>query len=384
MYWWVFPEWKFVRNDIYPKEIDFLISTSYGPGRYDKNYEEQGSDYPFAYVRWTENRNIAEFLRLIKTGAIDITSMISSVFPFDKSSEAFSSMKSKERPLIVLLEYSPAESITERKIITGTKIIRSQNTPKNGKIRVGLVGTGNFARNVHIPNLAKLKDKYEIRAVLSHKGYDAKLIAQQNNASYSSTEINDLLKDDQLDLVIISTRHDSHADLALQFLKAGKNVFVEKPLAIKKPELEAIEEFYDNNTNNNPPLLMVGFNRRFSPYAREIKKYTDKRINPLFIRYRMNAGYLPPDHWVFNQGGRIIGEACHIIDLMSYFTGSEIISVSGQSLHPKTEYYSKSDNKTFSIEYKDGSVATIDYFSNGNPALSKEYMEIHFDGNRLF
>ena len=280
--------------------------------------------------------------------------------------------------MIVLLEYPPVNTGIEKRNSTETKVLQIKKSSGRDVIRVGLVGTGNFARNVHIPNLTKLKDKFEIRAVLSHKGYDAQLIARQNNAAYSSTEIDDLLKDDQLDLAVISTRHDSHAELALKFLHAGKHVFVEKPLAINHTELEAIEEFY-NNKPDNPPLLMVGFNRRFSPYAREIKKHTDKRINPLFIRYRMNAGYLSSDHWIFKQGGRIIGEACHIIDLMNFLTGSEIATVSGQSLHPKTEYFSKSDNKTFTISYKDGSLASIDYFSNGNNTLPKEYMEIHFD-----
>jgi predicted dehydrogenase len=178
---------------------------------------------------------------------------------------------------------------------------------------------------------------------------------------------------------MITTRHDSHGSLVLEALNAGKHVFVEKPLAITKEEVMAIEQFYKSGESANIPLLMVGFNRRFSKYAGEIKKHTDARINPLFIRYRMNAGYLPADHWVFSAGGRIIGEGCHLIDLMKYLVGHDLVSLSCQSLNPATNYFSSGDNKSFCLKYQDGSIASIDYFSNGNQGIPKEYMEIHFD-----
>jgi predicted dehydrogenase len=371
------------RQDIYPDEIDFLISTSYGPGRYDKHYEEQGNDYPYAYVRWTENRNIQEFLRLIQNHSVNIKPIIDNIFPIENATEAFGSLaKAGSRPLIVLLKYDIPEGLLQLVPIRTISNEQSVNKIDKGKkINVALVGTGSFLKNVHLPNIRSLSDKYRIHAVMSHKGYDSKIIAEQNGGSYSTTEFDQILNDKEVDLVFISTRHKSHAELVLKALKSGKNVFVEKPLAISTEQLQPIIDFYKESTN--PPTLMVGFNRRFSPYAKEVKKHVSQRINPLFIRYRMNAGYLKADHWVFSEGGRIIGEACHIIDLILYLIGSPIHEVTVTSLTPKTDYFSTDDNKTITLKFKDGSVATIDYFSSGNSKLSKEFMEVHFDNKSI-
>jgi predicted dehydrogenase len=177
---------------------------------------------------------------------------------------------------------------------------------------------------------------------------------------------------------MICTRHDSHASLALKALQAGKHVFVEKPMATSQNDIDKIKKFYQSGTGDKP-LLMVGFNRRFSSYAAEIKSLADKRVNPLFIRYRMNAGYIPLDHWVHENGGRIVGEACHIIDLMTFLTGSMVNQIHVENISPVTNHISHKDNKTFILKYIDGSVATIDYIAVGNTGCSKEYMEIHFD-----
>jgi predicted dehydrogenase/threonine dehydrogenase-like Zn-dependent dehydrogenase len=371
------------RQDIYPDEIDFLISTSYGPGRYDKHYEEQGNDYPYAYVRWTENRNIQEFLRLIQNHSVNVKSIIDNVFPIENATEAFGSLaNSSAKPLIVLLKYAVPEGLLQQEPIRTLSTAHQAKKVEKGKsINVAVVGTGSFFKNVHLPNLNSLGDKFRIHAVMSHKGYDGKIIAEQNNGSYFTTEYDKVLSDKDVDLVFISTRHKSHAELVLQALKAGKNVFVEKPLAISPEQLQPIIDFYKEN--NNAPMLMVGFNRRFSAYAQEIKKHIAKRVNPLFIRYRMNAGYLKEDHWVFNEGGRIVGEACHIIDLMQYLTGSPIAEISVTSVTPKTKYFSTNDNKSFTLKFEDGSVASIDYFSSGNSKLSKEFMEVHFDNKSI-
>ncbi len=240
---------------------------------------------------------------------------------------------------------------------------------------------GSFFKNVHLPNLQSLKEKFNIYAVMSHKGYDAKIIAEQNGASYSTTDYQKILADPKVDLVFICTRHESHGYMTLQALEAGKNVFVEKPLAINRDEIEAIETFFKET--KNPPQLMVGYNRRYSKISREIKKVLDSRINPVFIRYRMNAGYLNPDHWIFNEGGRIVGEACHIIDLMQYLIGAAIIELTTSELTPKTGNFTSADNKSFTLKFQDGSLATIDYFSCGNNKLSKEYMEVHFDNKSI-
>jgi predicted dehydrogenase len=370
------------RQDIYTDEIDFLISTSYGPGRYDKNYEELGNDYPYAYVRWTEQRNMKEFLSLVSRKLLDVNKMTDRVFSIDKSGEAFEFLSSdKSKPLVVLLEYPQDEAEADTTILVRTPEIAGNTKSGNVLINVAVVGVGSFFKNVHLPNLQSLKEKFNIYAVMSHKGYDAKIIAEQNGASYSTTDYQKILADPTVDLVFICTRHKSHGLLTLQALEAGKNVFVEKPLATKMEEITAFQEFFRNTVS--PPLLMVGFNRRYSKISREIHNAVKNRNNPLIIRYRMNAGYLKPDHWVFAEGGRIVGEACHIIDLMQYLVGYPIIELTTSELTPQTGVYTSADNKSFTLKFLDGSLATIDYFSCGSNELSKEFMEVHFDNKSI-
>ncbi|HHJ10531.1 MAG TPA: oxidoreductase, partial [Bacteroidetes bacterium] len=368
------------RQDIYQKEIDFLISTSYGPGRYDRNYELKGIDYPYHFVRWTERRNFSEYLRLLQKRTIDLSPLISKVFSVENITKAFQSLENDSpKPLMVILDYGKPDNDFLRKSQHPQRVIHFHHkTVKNNIVRVAIVGTGSFATHMHLPNLFSLKNKFLIRAVVDNKGHKAKAVAEQYGAHYATTDFNEVLNDAETDLVLICTRHDNHGALTLQALQYGKHVFVEKPLATKTDEVEAIEQFY-NNPEKDKPLLMVGFNRRFSRYAREIKKYTDKRINPLFIHYRMNAGYIPADHWVHENGGRIVGEACHIIDLMSFFTGSPVTTLHVETLSPTTGKYQSSDNKSIILKYQDGSVATIEYFAVGSRELPKEYMEIHYD-----
>lgn len=363
------------RADIYKKELDFMISTSYGPGRYDNNYEEKGLDYPFAYVRWTENRNMQEYLRLIAEEKVKIEPLITAKYSIDKVTEAYESLEVQgDKPIIVLLDYPQEINEVEKDF----KLTLKQSNSNTQIVNVGMIGVGSFATGMHLPNLMSLKDKFNVKAVMSRDGFKAKKVAEQFGVDYATTSYNEILQDPSIDLVIISTQHDSHGKLVLESLKAGKNTFVEKPLCVKEDELNEIESFY-NDSNGEKPMLMVGFNRRFSKYAEEIKTHTDKRINPLFITYRMNAGYIPLDHWVHESGGRIVGEGCHIIDLMTYFTGSKIKSISYESLNPANDKISSSDNKSIVLSYEDGSVAVVNYFAVGSKSLSKEYMEIHFD-----
>lgn len=364
------------RGDIYKKELDFMISTSYGPGRYDDNYEEKGLDYPFSYVRWTENRNMQEYLRLVAEGKVQIEPLISAKYPIEQVTEAYQSLEDKEsKPIIVLLEYA---NNTEEKPSDSKLIFKSTNVDAK-IINVGMIGVGSFATGMHLPNLKSLKDKYHVKAVMSRDGFKAKKIAEQFGVDYATTDYNEILNDKDIDLVIISTRHDSHGELVLKSLQAGKHTFVEKPLCVTEAELEQIENFFKENKQVEKPMLMVGFNRRFSKYAQEIKKHTSKRINPLFITYRMNAGYIPLDHWVHESGGRIVGEACHIIDLMNFFTESSIKTISCESINPNNDKISATDNKSIVLSYEDGSVAVVNYFAVGSKSLSKEYMEVHFD-----
>ncbi|MGB7568046.1 MAG: bi-domain-containing oxidoreductase, partial [Chitinivibrionales bacterium] len=368
------------REDIYQKEIDFQISTSYGPGRYDKDYELKGIDYPYAYVRWTENRNMSEYLRMIDTGCINLDKLINAVYPAKEMTAAFESLRNSDnRPIIVLLDFGvpvlkemwPGSS--ERTIQINQPVIS-----RKGIINVALIGAGGFATGMHLPNLANMADKYKLVAVMDQNGHTAKSVATRFGAQYATTDFSEIINDNGINLLLIATRHNSHASLTLQGLNAGKHVFVEKPLAINRDELDAIEQFYKNK-NSAYPVLMVGFNRRFSKYSQEIKRHIDKRINPLFIHYRMNAGYVPLNHWIHEDGGRIIGEGCHIIDLMGFFVGCSIKNLSFESLEPQTNKFSSSDNKSIILKYQDGSIATIEYFAVGNKNISKEYLEIHFD-----
>ncbi len=367
------------RADIYTKELDFIISTSYGPGRYDRLYEEKGIDYPYAYVRWTENRNMTEYLRLVATKQIDLCDMIYKTFPISEVTEAFSSLQADNKPLMVVLDYESNEQdcYNKRKVILQTH----GNSLKNDIVRVALIGAGGFATAMHLPNMEKLGDKYKLRAVMSRKGHQAKAVAKQFGADYATTDYEEILNDEDLDLILVATRHDSHASLTLQGLQSGKHVFVEKPLATNLTELDLIKDFY--HTTESPPSLFVGFNRRFSNYSKEIKKHTDKRINPLLIHYRMNAGFIPLDHWVHENGGRIVGEGCHIIDLMTFFIGEKITSINSENINSTKGRYSPQDNISINLKYEDGSVASIQYFSVGSKKMPKECMEVHFDGKSL-
>ena len=366
---------RFSREEMYKKELDLLISTSYGPGRYDEGYEQKGLLYPYAYVRWTETRNMEEYLRLIAEKEINIKALIEKEYAIEKAPEAYESLcVPGSKPLIVLLKYNQTK---EAQISRRINFV-PQPIKKEGIINIALIGAGGFAKEVHLPNLMKLKHLYNLSAIASRTGSNAKSMAQRFGAAYTTTDYQDVLKDKDVDAVIIATRHNLHAKIATEALKAGKAVLLEKPMALNQEELDALVE----TIQKTKLPFMVGFNRRFSPYAQEIKKHISKRINPMIINYRMNAGYIPLDHWVHSEegGGRIIGEACHIFDLFNFFTDSEVESVSVDRITPKTAQYSSEDNAVITLKYKDGSVCSLTYTALGNSEYLKEHCEVYFDG----
>lgn len=366
---------KYKREDMYEKELDFIISTSYGPGRYDPIYEEKCIDYPYAYVRWTENRNMEEYLKLLSQKKINLQLLIERTYNVDEAAKAYEELKTSEnKPLIVLLEYNKENSNNiERKVYINSKLLKI-----NEKINVAVIGGGGFAKSMHLPNLKKLCDIYNIYAIMSRTGTNAKAIAEQYGARYITTDYNEILNDDDVDMVMICTRHNLHADMSIEAMKNGKAVFVEKPMALSEKEMERVLEVIDEN---GIPY-MVGFNRRFSKYALEAKKHIKNRINPMVINYQMNAGYIPLEHWVNTEegGGRIIGEGCHIFDLFNYFTDSKILSVSVDSINPKTKDISYRDNIVVTLKYEDGSLCTLTYTSLGNNDYPKEFCQIYCDG----
>ena len=370
------------RADIYAKELDFLVSTSYGPGRYDASYEEGGLDYPIGYVRWTENRNMAAYLDLLATKRIDIAPLISSTAPLEKAPEAFKSLESgDQRPMIVLLSYPEApDAPIRRRIDITTKIPSS-----TGKVCLAIAGAGNFVKNLHLPNLEKLSDLYQLRAVMSRTGHNAQSTAKQFSADYATTDYAEVLGDADIDAVLIGTPHNVHSEMVLAALQAGKHVLVEKPLAQSQSELDAISAFYEERSETETPLLLTGFNRRFSPHARKIERILAKRTNPAILNYRMNAGHIPINHWVHGPmgGGRNIGEACHIYDLFTYLTGSRIVDVSAKSIQPTTGFYRADDNFVATLTFDCGSIATLTYTALGDSSYPKERMDVFCDG-RVF
>jgi len=362
------------REDMYKKELDFYISTSYGPGRYDSNYEEKGMDYPYHYVRWTENRNMQEYLKMLSEGKIKLNNIIEKVYKIEEVTRAYQEFEKEEnKPLIVLLKY---EQHVENKINMRVEI-NSQFKLKTNKIKVALIGAGSFAKGMHLPNLEKLNNFYDIYTIMSRTGSNATSIARQYKAKYATTNYQEILDDPNVDMVMICTRHNLHAKYSIEAMKKGKAVFVEKPMALNKKEME---EVFRTIQETGVPFL-VGFNRRFSKYAVEIKKHIKERINPMIINYRMNAGYIPLNHWVHNEegGGRMIGEGCHIFDLFNYFVDSEIDSISVNSINPKTENISSRDNVIVTLKYKEGSICTLTYTALGGKSYPKESLEIYFD-----
>lgn len=365
------------RAPFYEKEIDFLISCSYGPGRYDPLYEEKGLDYPYAYVRWTEKRNMEEYLRLVAERKVNFKALIDKEYPVDQAHLAYEQLSTLEdKPIGVLLSYGIGESVNENKF--SNKVVFKKIQTDTGKINVAVVGAGSFANAMHLPNLKQLNNIYHIRAVSGRTASRVKNIAKQYQADYCATDYEEILKDDKVDMVLISTRHNLHAEMASKAAKAGKAVFLEKPMALNKEELNELVAVLEET---KVPFT-VGFNRRFSLLARKIKEITEKRINPMIINYRMNAGFIPKEHWCYTEegGGRNIGEACHIYDLFNFFTESKIKEISAHSISPQTEQYSRNDNFIATISYEDGSVCNLTYTALGSKDLSKEKMDIYFDG----
>lgn len=370
------------RSPFYEKEIDFLISTSYGPGRYDQNYEHRGLDYPYAYVRWTENRNMQEYLRLIAGGSLQVGPLFEQEYPVHEAVKAYEALLgAQERPLGVLLSYPEFQEGKASRVYSPVVALH-QSTKSKDKIGAALVGAGSFARAVHLPNLRRLAEKYELRTVVDANGMSAKTAAEQYGAARAATSFEEVLNDEAVDLVMICTRHHLHARLALQALRAGKHVFVEKPLALTQAELCEIEQFYVQEQASPLPLLLTGFNRRFSPYLKKMRAAADQRQDPLVLNYRLNAGYIPLDSWVHGEegGGRNLGEACHIYDLFTCLTGSEAVRVETQTLKPGRAFYSPRDNFVTTISFSDGSVASLTYTALGSPAFPKEQFEMYCGG----
>ena len=358
------------RNEYYKKELELKLSMAYGPGRYDPKYEEQGIDYPFAHVRWTEQRNFEAFLDLVEEGKITPSEMVTHQYEFERALSAYDLLegKVKEDYLGILLNYKEGVELKSELV----KI--SDTAVKSDALNVGLIGAGNFTKSVIIPNLKKAGNSNFV-GLCTATGVSAHSTGNKHDFKYITTDYQELLKSNEINTVFITTRHNDHGEKVLNSLKAGKNVFVEKPLAIYENELEEIKTFYQNLEKK--PVLQVGYNRRFAPLVQEMKKVVGNL--PMSINYRVNAGVIPKDVWVQDPevgGGRILGEACHFIDTCTFLTGSIPESVFASCVTKDDQSIPDEDNVSIIIKYKNGSTAVINYYAFGNGQLPKEYIEL--------
>ena len=362
------------RNEFYYKELELVVSKSYGPGRYDKQYEVLGNDYPIEYVRWTENRNFEAFLKLLSQGQISIQGLITNEIDFEESPEVYNSFNSEEKPLSVLIRY---DLKSEPKIQFEKNDIVPEN---NQKIKVGVIGAGNFASTTIIPLLKELRKSCQVLGIASSGGLSSETLAKNFKIKNKYSTEDEIFESDEIDAVFVLTQHFNHADLVIKAINAGKAVYVEKPLAIDVDSITRIEEAMYNAED---PKIFLGFNRRFSGASQFIKEKLN--IYPAnAINFRFSVPKLERDHWTNIKeigGGRIVGEAIHAIDLGTYFFESLPQSISSYSPINKDsgEVY---DNQVFiNINYANGSHAAIQYFSDTNDNLSKERLEIHGNDN---
>ncbi len=358
------------RDDFYKKELSFQVSCSYGAGRYDEEYEQKGHDYPLPYVRWTEKRNFQAILNTISNGGLDVKSLITEVVELENYEEIYGDMR-KRGSIASILKYPERTNETSVVAIEGKSM-----APSKGKI--GIIGAGNYTSSTVVPCLTKAGAK--IKYIASAGGLNAKVLAKKAGAEMATSDYHEILKDQEVDMVIVTTRHNLHAKMVLESLQAGKSVFVEKPLCLNPDELKQIENAYQLAGKN--VTLTVGFNRRFSPFALKLKKMVGD--GPKNIVATMNAGFIPPEMWVHDLeigGGRIIGEACHFIDLCSYLAGSKVKAVCMNAMGENPQ--DNTDNATIMLKYENGTNAVINYFANGSKAYQKERIEV-FSQERVF
>ena len=357
------------RAEFYEKELTFQVSCSYGPGRYDHNYEQKGIDYPLQFVRWTEKRNFEAILHSISSRQLHVKDLVTEVVPLDAYQKIYGEI-GQTGSIASILEYPEKTQNLKNTVILSEKIF----TGRKGV--VGIIGSGNFTKMTMLP---MMKDSgAHFKYIASKGGVTSTSLAKKFGFTHSTTDYQEILNDTDVDLVMITTRHNLHASMVMEVLKQNKHVFVEKPLVVNKEELNELIKV----ANLSSGSITVGFNRRFSPHALRIRQHIG--TGPMNIIATMNAGFIPPDIWVQDLkvgGGRIIGEACHLIDLCSYFTGAKVISVcmNAMGLNPSEN----TDNASILLKFEDGSNAVINYFANGSKMYSKERVEIYSQGRTI-
>lgn len=377
------------RDLYYRRELSLQVSMSYGPGRYDAEYEERGRDYPFSYVRWTEGRNLEAFLEQIERGAVNVERLTTHRFPVHDGARAYQLITGAtgEPYLGVLIEYDAAREV-ERRVELKTVAAREASSAEGdggasappSSVRVGLIGAGGYAGGMLLPQFKAACAEFE--TIASASGVSALNVGRQFGFASCVAGADEALGDPRVNLYVIATRHDTHASLARRALESGRHVFVEKPLALNEQELCEVVEAARSSRGR----LMVGFNRRFSPLALKAKEFFAGRAWPLSIVYRVNAGRLPREHWTYDEregGGRIVGEACHFIDLMQFWTGAPVTRVYAESVSTRSQHIANEDSVMVTLRFADGSNAGLAYLAEGDKSLAKERVEI-FGGGRAF
>lgn len=360
------------RRDYYEKEIDLRLSRSYGPGRYDPLYEEGGVDYPIGYVRWTENRNMEAFLDLIAARQMNVERFITHRYAIENAMEAYSLLDGKEPYIGIMLQYA-----YEKPQATTVHVIPAPMRITSHEVRFGIIGAGQFAQGILLPKLKSIEG-VRIKAVATGQGITARRVAEKYEADFCTSDYQEILARPEIDAVLIATRHHLHASMVIDALKAGKHVFVEKPLALTPEALQAIQEAYQESL-----VLMTGFNRRFSPLAEAIRQTQGGQ--PMVMNYRVNAGAIPATSWQQDPmvgGGRIVGEVCHFIDLMQYFTDAAPVEIFASALGDISLLTSDPDNIAVQIRFSDGSLGTLNYVANGTASFPKEQITV-FGGGRV-
>jgi predicted dehydrogenase len=355
------------RNTYYKKELDVRLSMAYGPGRYDPNYEEKGQDYPFEFVRWTERRNFEAFLELIAEKRVTPKELITHQFEFEQALDAYELMSSKEPYLGIVLNYRDIEKIEKSVVI-------DERATNSSDINLALIGAGNFTKSVTLPHITKIAD-FNLLTLCTSTGVSANSVGNKYGFSKITTDSAEIFEDESINSVIVTTRHDRHYSKMIKAINSSKHIFVEKPLCLNIKELEAIKEAY--NSSETKRVIQVGFNRRFAPLMQFAKEQVESRN--IVINYRINAGIIPLDSWIQDRdvgGGRVVGEVCHFIDSCSFLTGSRVSSVFASCVQNSDNSIPNEDNIVITLNFENGSIATIMYCAYGDRAMPKEHIEI--------
>ncbi|MEM7029536.1 MAG: bi-domain-containing oxidoreductase [Chloroflexota bacterium] len=369
------------RKIYYNKELDLRLSRSYGPGRYDPQYEEQGIDYPYGYIRWTENRNMQAFLTLVGQEQVNLKPLITHHYDINQAKQAYDLISGKlEEPFLgVVLTYPELlNNSTTLQLPQGNHSATADGVISGKAIQVGMLGAGQFANSVLLPAM-KQTEGLHLNTLCTSTGASGIHSGKRFGFTHASTDADQVLRNEAIDLVVIATPHNQHAQQIIQALHQGKHVFCEKPLCLSDDELQAVIKAYQGTQNQQ---LMVGFNRRFAALAQKMKSFIDPISEPLMVHYRINGGHIPADHWTQDMtigGGRLLGEVCHFVDFITFLTGQCAQTVIAQSLPNKGRYVD--DNLVLTLTYPDGSIGTITYVANGDKALGKERVEV-FGGGR--